>query len=120
MKKLIVLLTLVYGFYGQAGAQFDIPVELLDLDNQGRSQFIKNSLANIGVTTASYENLRSIIIGGESTAQSAEKGAYIGYFAELKTSLGVFNCEERIVLGVFVQTMPDLVGNFPVECIRLN
>ncbi|MES2801390.1 MAG: hypothetical protein V4654_02765 [Bdellovibrionota bacterium] len=120
MKKLVVLLTLVYGFYAQAGASSDIPVELIDLDNQGRAMFIKNSLASIGVTTGSYENLKSIIIGGESTAQAAHKGAYIGYFAELQTSLGVYKCEERIVLGIFVESRSDLVGLYPAECKLSN
>jgi hypothetical protein len=116
MKKLILLLTMAFSLNVHAGAQSDIPVELMDLDNQGRLTFIKNALANIGVVTGSYKHLVSIIIGGENTIHDEEKGAYIGYFAELQTSAGKYSCEERIVLGVFVQTRPDLVGKHPVEC----
>ncbi|MGZ5280022.1 MAG: hypothetical protein ACXWC9_08775 [Pseudobdellovibrionaceae bacterium] len=116
MKKIIILLTLAYGICAQAGAQLDIPAELMDLDNQGRSMFIKNALTNIGVTTGSYENLQSIIIGGESTAHEEKKGAYILYLATLGTSVGVYKCEQRLVLGVFVEERPDLVGADPVVC----
>lgn len=107
---------MVYGSFAQAGAQSDIPVELVHLDNQGRATFIKNALANIGVVTGSYKNLRSFIIAGEETAQTPEKGAYIGYFAKFLTSAGVYECEETIVLGSFLETRPDLVGSDPVKC----
>jgi hypothetical protein len=120
MRNLFAILTLVFGSYAYAGAQSDIPFELIDLDNQGRAIFVRNSLSKIGVPTGSYERLVSVIIGGESTIQEEEKGAYIGYSARVHTSVGSFNCEERLVLGSFIRTRPDLIGNFPVECTPIR
>lgn len=123
MKNLVVLLAMAFAFTAHAGGVANIPVQLLEIDNLGRAEFLANALQVNGFTNeqVKYRNLRSIVVGGDEKGADY-KGGYFIFTVELIPSAngGAFQgieCHQFMSVGSFKISHPHLTR--PVECQKL-
>jgi hypothetical protein len=117
MKAFLILMFCFTIQSVQAGSMSAIPMELVEIDNQGRRQFLANisKVLQLKPHEIKYRNLRSIVVGGD------EEGAdhLGGYFIYETTIFSYTEGFEQYKCHQFLS-----VGNFdtgltrPIECER--
>ena len=120
MKIPIGIIIFLFACSAFAGAMSQIPVELLAVDNQGRTEFISAAIAAAGLTgdaTVRYEDFRSIVLSGDEPG-SDFRGAAFHYNVKLDSSTGGFrrfSCAQQRSVGSF-----DPRYTKPIQCILLK
>lgn len=105
-KCLLAIVCLTFGMPALAGGMSQIPVQLLNIDNQGRTEFINNALTETGLAgdgTVRYENFKSVIVGGDESG-SDFKGALFIYGVTIDSRANGyqrFHCRQRLSVGSF-------------------
>lgn len=99
-----------------AGGMLQIPVQLMDLDQQGRIEFITNSLAATGLVgddTVRYEDLQSFVVGGDEEG-SDFKGALFIFSVKIDSRAYAyrrFECSQFLAVGTL-----DKSYTRPIDC----
>ncbi len=113
MKKIVVIGSFFASLSAYAGGMLDIPVKLLDIENQGRVTFIQNALSETGMSNdnnVKHSHFRTIVIGGDEQG-SDYTGGYFIFEAQLKSDRQNFRCLQYLSVGNFD---PRLTR--PIEC----
>jgi hypothetical protein len=117
MKKLFLLGSLLTCLSSFAGGILDIPVQLLSVENHGRTLFIQNALAETGLLAkdTKYRDFKTIVIGGDEEG-SDYMGGYFIFEAQLSSSSGrVYKCHQYLTVGIF---HADLTRPISCETIK--
>ncbi len=111
-KMFVLFLSLGMNHLLFAGGSSTIPVELIEIDNLGRAEFIKNALAESnlsGFKNVEYRDFLSVVIGGDEDG-SDYTGGYFGFRVKLISQTQKFECDQLLAVGSFKTRFPHLTG----------
>ncbi len=118
MKKLILIVSILFSSALYAGENSNIPLKLINLDNDGRITFIQNARKLLGLypSHSKYTQLQSIILSGDETMSDGE-GALFLYKIELQNLLTntEHTCEQILAVGTFSRRYTS-----PITCSDIN
>lgn len=103
MKKMFLIVFLISSITVHAGGMISIPLQLLPIENQGRIEFMKNALNDIGLReeNVKYSNFKTIVVGGDEKGSDYKSGLFI-YEAQLESESGEsYKCYQYLSVGNF-------------------
>ena len=90
------------------------PIELIHLQNHGRTQFLINALAESGLDkqpkgSVVYEDLKGYVIGGDERGSDYKYG-YFGFYVRLLSNEEKFECRQKMLVGNYRDDLTDQVN----------
>lgn len=113
MKKIILLIGFLSGSVSYGGQSPYIPMQLVEMDNMGRIEFLANAAEASGLVMAetTYTDLESVVIGGDLPG-SDFLGALFEYSVVLNANQRTrHRCYQRLAVGNFEESLST-----PVFC----
>ena len=105
MKTLFVLFGLLTALPVFAGAMRQIPLRLLEVENAGKAQFLKNSVAELGLesdNSVRYSAVDTVILTGDEDENNTSGGVF-HYQAVIDSSANDtfrrFTCSQQLAVG---------------------